>query len=219
MDSKVPLMISGPSPGLPRRAVVREEPGCRRRPPAPVKLAGWRRLAPGRFIATIVLWWHRARGLSSTVRCASVPGGRHGRLSSCERDPAVDLRRMQTGVIADSNAEQTRKRRGAKFPCHSAADRVLRLQIPLSADRPNSFQDTDFAAIFDDATAHFGSPKVFLPAVRETRQARPSPNPIPPRCGSAGRRRTRGLRSGQPPRVEISAVRRYPAIPASARNP
>ena len=212
-------MINGPSLRLPRRAVVREEPGRSRRPPAPVKLVGWRRLAPGRFIATIILRWRRARSSANKVRCASVPGRRHGRLSTCERDLAVDLLRIQTREIADSNAEQTSKRRGAKFPCQSAADRVLRLQIPLSAGRPNSFQDTDFAAIFDDATAHFGSPKVFLPAVRETRQARPSPNPIPPRCGSAGRRQTRGLRSGQPPRVEISAVRRYPAIPASARNP
>jgi hypothetical protein len=212
-------MISGPSPGLPRRAVVREEPGCRRRPPARVKLVGWRRLASGRFIATIVLRWRRARGLSNTVRCASVPGGRHGRLSTCERDLAVDLRRMQTGVIADSHAEQTSKRRGAKFPCQSAAGRALRLQIPLSAGWPDRIQGIDFAGTVDDATAHFGGREVFLPAVRETRQARPSPNPMPPRCGNAGRRQTRGLRSGQPPRVEISAVRRYPAIPASARNP
>ena len=212
-------MISGPSPGLPRRAVVREESGRSRRPPAPVKLVGWRRLASGRFIATIVLRWRRARSSANKVRCASVPGRRHGRLSTCERDLAVDLRRMQTREIADSNAEQTSKRRGAKFPCHSAAGRVLRLQIPLSAGWLNSLQDTDSTGIFDDATVHFGSREVFVPAVRETRQARPSPNPIPPRCGSAGRRRTRGLRSGQPPRVEISAVRRYPAIPASARNP
>jgi hypothetical protein len=212
-------MINGSSLRLPRRAVVREEPGCRRRPPAPVKLVGWRRLVSGRFIATIVLWWHRARGLSSTVRCASVPSGRHGRLSTCERDLVVSLRRMQTGEIPDSNAEQTSKRRGAKFPCHSAADRVLSLQIPLSADWPNSLHNIDLTRIFDDATAHFGSREVFLPAVRETRQARPSPNPIPPRCGSAGRGQTRRLRSGQPPRVDISAVRRYPAIPASARNP
>jgi hypothetical protein len=212
-------MINGPSPRPPRRAVVREEPGRSRRPPAPVELVGWRRLAPGRFIATIVLRWRRARGLSSTVRCASVPGGRHGRLSTCERDLVVALRRMQTREIADSNAEQTTKRRGPKFPCQSAADRVLRLQIPLSADWPNSLQDTDSTGIFDDATVHFGSREVFVPAVRETRQARPSPNPAPPRCGSAGRRQTRGLRSGQPPRVEISAMRRYPAIPASARNP
>ena len=212
-------MINGSSLRLPRRAAVLEELGHSRRPPAPVKLVGWRRLAPGRFIATIVLRWRRARGLSSTVRCASVPGGRHGRLSTCERDLVVALRRMQTREIADSNAEQTTKRRGPKFPCQSAADRVLRLQIPLSADWPNSSQDTDSTGIFDDATAHFGSREVFLPAVRETRQARPSPNPAPPRCGSAGRRQTRGLRSGQPPRVEISAVRRYPAIPAAARNP
>jgi hypothetical protein len=212
-------MISGPSPGLPRRAVVREEPGRSRRPPAPVKLVGWRRLAPGRFIATIVLRWRRARSSANKVRCASVPGGWYGRLSTCERDLAVDLRWMQTREIADSNAEQTSQRRGAKFPCHSAAGRVLRLQIPLSADWPNSLQDTDSTGIFDDATVHFGSREVFVPAVRETRQARPSPNPIPPGCGSAGRRQTRGLRSGQPPRVENSAVRRYPAIPASARNP
>ena len=212
-------MINGPSPGLPRRAVVRAEPGCSRRPPAPVKLVGWRRLAPGRFIATIVLRWRRARSSANKVRCASVPGGRHGRLSTCERDLAVDLRWMQTREIADSNAEQTSQRRGAKFPCQSAADRVLQPQIPLPGDWPNNSQDTDFTGIFDDATAHFGSQEVFLPAVRETRQARPSPNPAPPRCGSAGRRQTRGLRSGQPPRVEISAVRRYPAIPASARNP
>ena len=212
-------MINAPSPGLPRRAVVREEPGCRRRPPAPVKLVGWRRLASGRFIATIVLRWRRARSSANKLRCASVPGGRHGRLSTCERDLAVGLLRMQTREIADSNAEQTSKRRGAKFPCQSAAGRVLQPQIPLSAGWADRIQDTDFAGIFDDATAHFGSREVFLPAVRETRQARPSPNPAPPRCGSAGRRQTRGLRSGQPPRVEISAVRRYPAIPASARNP
>jgi hypothetical protein len=212
-------MISGPSPGLPRRAVVREEPGYRRRPPAPVKLVGWRRLASGRFIATIVLRWRRARSSANKVRCASVPGTRHGRLSTCERDLAVDLRRMQTREIADSNAEQTSKRRGAKFPCQSAADRVLRLQIPLSADWRNSLQDTDSAWIFDDATTHFGCREVFSPAVRETRQARPSPNPALPRCGSAGWRQTRGLRSGQPPRVEISAVRRHPAIPLGGRNP
>ncbi len=212
-------MINAPSPGLPRRAVVREEPGCRRRPPAPVKLVGWRRLASGRFIATIVLRWRRARSAANKVRCASVRGGRRGRLSTCERDLAVGLRRMQTREIADSNAEQTSKRRGAKFPCHSAAGRVLQPRIPLSAGWPDLIQDTDFAGTFDDAAAHFGSREVFLPAVRETRQARPSPNPVPPRCGSADRRQTRGLRSGQPPRVEISAVRRYPAIPASARNP
>ena len=212
-------MISGPSPGLPRRAVVREEPGRSRRPPAPVKLVGWRRLASGRFIATIVLRWRRARSLSSTVRCASVPGGRHGRLSTCERDLAVGLLRMQTREIADFNAEQTRKRRGAQFPCQSAADRVLQLQIPLSAGWPNSLQDTDSTGVFDDATTHFESREVFLPAVRETRQARPSPNPIPPRCGSAGRMQTRGLRSGQPTPMEISAAKRYPTIPAAARNP
>jgi hypothetical protein len=201
-------MINGPSPGPPRRAVVREEPG-----------RSWRRLAPGRFIATIVLRWRRARSSANKVRCASVPGGRHGRLSTCERDLAVDLRRMQTGVIADSNAEQTSQRRGAKFPCQSAADRVLRLQIPLSVDRPDRIQGIDLAKIFDDATTHFGSREVFSPAVRETRQARPSPNPAPPRCGSAGRRQTRGLRLGETLRVEISAVGRHPAIPASARNP
>ena len=201
-------MINGPSPGPPRRAVVREELG-----------RSWRRLGPGRFIATIVLRWRRARGLWNKVRCASVPGGRHGRLSTCERDLAVDLRRMQTREIADSNAEQTSKRRGAKFPCQSAADRVLRLQIPLSADWSNSLQDTDSTGLFDDASTHFGSREVFSPAVRETRQARSSPNPALARCGGAGRRQTRGLRSGQPPRVEISAVGRYPAIPASARNP
>jgi len=72
---------------------------------------------------------------------------------------------MQTRVIADSNAEQTSKRWGAQFPCQSAADRVPRLQIPLPAGRPNSFQDTDSAGVFDDATAHFGSREVFLPAV------------------------------------------------------
>ncbi len=212
-------MINGPSLRLPRRAVVREEPGRTRRPPAPVKLVGWRRLASGRFIATIVLRWRRARSSANKLRCASVPGGRHGRLSTCERDLAVGLRRMQTREIADSNAEQTSKRRGAKFPCQSAADRVLQLQIPLSAGWPNRIQDTDLTWIFDDAAADFGSREVFLPAVRETRQARPSQNPAPPRRGSAGRRQTRGLRSGQPPRVEISAVRRHPAIPASARNP
>ena len=212
-------MINGPSPGLPRRAVVREELGRSRRPPAPVKLVGWRRLAPGRFIATIVLRWRRARSAANKVRCASVRGGRHGRLSTCERDLAVGLRRMQTREIADSNAEQTSKRRGAKFPCQSAAGRVLQLQIPLSAGWPDLIQDTDSAWIFDDAAVHFGSREVFLPAVRERRQARPWPNPAPPRCGSAGRRQTRGLRSGQPPRVEISGVGRYPAIPASARNP
>jgi hypothetical protein len=218
-------MINGPSLRPPRRAVDREEPGRTRRPPAPVKLVGWRTLAPGRFaddsgvIAMLVLRWRRARGLSNTVRCASVPGGRHGRLSTCERDLAVDLRRMQTREIADSNAEQTSKRRGAEFPCQSAAGRVLQPQIPLSAGWADRIQDTDFAGIFDDATPHFGSREVFLPAVRETRQARPSPNPAPPRCGSAGRRQTRGLRSGQPLRVEISAVGRYPAIPASAQNP
>ena len=212
-------MINAPSPGLPRRAVVREEPGCRRRPPAPVKLVGWRRLASGRFIATIVLRWRRARSAANKVRCASVRGGRRGRLSTCERDLAVGLRRMQTREIADSNAEQTSKRRGAKFPCQSAADRVLKLQIPLSVDRPNNLQGTDSAGILDDVTAHFGSRKVFVPAVRETRHARPSPNPIPPSCGRARRRQTRGLRSGQPPRVEISAMRRHRAIPASVRNP
>jgi hypothetical protein len=185
-------MINGPSPGLPRRAVVREELGRSRRPPAPVKLVGWRRLAPGRFIATMVLRWRRARSSANKVRCASVPGGRHGRLSTCGRDLAVGLRRMQTREIADSNAEQTSKRVGAQFPCQSAADRVLRLQIPLSPEWSNSLEDTDSAWIFDDATAHFGSREVFSPAVRETRQARPSPNPIPPRCGSAGRTQTGG---------------------------
>jgi hypothetical protein len=212
-------MINGSSLRLPRRAVGREEPGRSRRPPAPVELVGWRRLAPGRFIATIVLRWRRARSSENKVRCASVPGGRHGRLSTYERDRAVELRRMQTREIADCNAEQTRKRRDAQFPCQSAADRVPRLQIPLSAGWPDRTQVTDFAWIFNHATGHFGSREVFLPAVREPRQARPSPNPAPPRCASAGRRQTRGLRSGQPPRVEISAVRRYPAIPASARNP
>jgi len=212
-------MINGPSPRPPRRAVVREEPGRRRRPPAPVKLVGWRRLAPGRFIAMMVLRWRRARSSANKVRCAFVPGRRHGRFSTCERDLAGDLRRMQTGMIADSNTEQTSKGRGAKFPCQSAAGRVLKLQIPLSVDRPNNLQGTDSAGIFDDVTAHFGSREVFVPAVRETRQARPSPNPAPPRCGSAGRRQTRGLRSGEPPRVEISAMRRHRAIPASVRNP
>ena len=175
---------------LPRRAVDREEPGRTRRPPAPVKLFGWRALASGRFIATIVLRWRRARSSANKVRCASVPGGRHGRLSTCERDLAVDLRRLQTGVIADSNAEQTSKRRGVKFPCQSAVDRVLQPQIPLSTGWPDRIRDTDFAGIFDDATAHFGSREVFLPAVRETRQARPSPNPAPPRRGRPGRRQT-----------------------------
>src|SRR4029077_5367024 len=123
--------------------------------PAPVKLVGWRRLASGRFadnsgvIAMLVLRWRRARDLSNTVRCASVPGGHHGRLSTYARDLAVDLRRMQTREIADSNAEQTRKRRGAKFPCHSAANRVLQPQIPLSAGWPNSLQGTDSTRIFD----------------------------------------------------------------------
>src|SRR6266404_4435758 len=134
-------MINGPSLRLPCRAVVREEPGLTRRPPAPVKLVGWRRLAPERFIATIVLRWRRARSAANKVRCASVRGGRRGRLSTCERDLAVGLRRMQTREIADSSAEQTSQRRGAKFPCHSAADRVPRLQIPLSADWPDRTQD------------------------------------------------------------------------------
>jgi hypothetical protein len=212
-------MINEPSPGLPRRAVVREEPGCRRRPPAPVTLVGWRGLASGHFITTIVLRWRRARSSANKVRCASVPGGRRGRLSTCERDLAVGLRRMPTGVIADSNAPRTSQRRGAKFPCQSAAGRLPRLQIPLSADWSNNLQDTDSTWIFDDAATHFGCREVFSPAVRETRQARLSPNPAPPRCGGAGRRQTRGLRSGEPPGVEISAVKRHPAIPASVRNP
>jgi hypothetical protein len=183
-------MINGSPPGLPRRAVDREEPGRTRRPPAPVKLVGWRRLAPGRFIATIVLRWRRARSSANTVRCASVPGGRHGRLSTCGRDLAVGLRRKQTREIAYSNAEQTSRRQGAQFLCQSAADRVLQPQIPLSAGWPDRIQGTDFTEIFDDATAHFGSREVFLPAVRETRQARPSPNPAPPRRGRPGRRQT-----------------------------
>jgi hypothetical protein len=209
-------MMNGSSPGPPRRAVVREEPGRSWRPPAPVKLVGWRGLASGRFIATIVLRWRSTGSSANKVRCASVPGGRHGLLSTCKLDLAVGLRRMQTGEIADSNAEETSKRRGAQFPCQSAAGRVLRLQIPLSAGWPDRIQDTNFTGVFDDATAHFGSREVFLPAVRETRQARPPPNPIPPRCRSAGRRQTRGLRSGQPTPMEISAAKRYPTIPASA---
>jgi hypothetical protein len=44
---------------------------------------------------------------------------------------------------ANSYAKRTHKKPDAKFPCHSAADRPLRREIPLSSDSRICIQDTD----------------------------------------------------------------------------
>jgi hypothetical protein len=56
---------------------------------------------------------------------------------------------------ANSYAKRTRKKPDAKFPCHSAADRALRREIPLSPDLRILIQATDWPEIFAGERTYF----------------------------------------------------------------